>query len=423
MAYTQGALTAQTLFLDGRPMIGAKIYVFDAGTTTPKTVYKDSTGQAAHPRPFLTDANGMIPVFYVGEGYYRIRVLTPANVPFIDIDGLQGAVADGGSGPGPDPTPTDSPIMIGDMIAAYMTGPRAGWTPCNGGTIGQSTSGASNVAVGLPSSQTQPDGSAYSLFKHLWEVDAQLPVYSAGVKVPRGATSLADWDSNRTIGVPDLRGRSLMGLDTMGGAAANVIQVSTTITTTAGNAEAVLGSSTGVCVGMSVIATGIPENATVTKIEGLTVTLSGLPTISASGAPARLSMFSDAQKLGRMGGNGVHALSIGETPAHNHKVSGTTAEAGEHAHTGATDVQGSHGHKYVDQYVGPGFGWEVGKAGFGEAGSLKDTSGAGEHAHNVQTHPAGKHSHTFETTSEKTGGGSPHNNISPAALVTFYIKL
>ena len=423
MAYTQGALTAQTLFLGGKPMIGAKVYIFDAGTTTPRTVYKDHTGQAAHPRPFLTDANGMVPVYYVGEGYYRIRVLTPANVPFLDMDNVQGAIADSGSGPGPGPTPTptDSAIQTGDIIAAYSTGPRPGWTACNGGTIGQAMSGASNVAVGAPSSEAQPDGSAYYLFKQLWEKDDQLPVYSAGIKIPRGATAVADWDANRTIGVPDLRGRGLMGLDAMGATAANVIQVATTITTTAGNADAVIGSTTGVCVGMVVIASGLLDNTKITKIEGSTVTLSSLPTSSASGAQARLSIFGDAQKLGRMGGTASHVLSVGEIPEHDHKVEGETQDADGHQHSGQTDLQGGHFHSVGVQAVKAEI-IATGSAGV-VAGGGTITSTNGQHIHNFVTALAGIHKHIIRFISGLTGKGGPHNNLSPATLITFYIKL
>jgi microcystin-dependent protein len=49
----------------------------------------------------------------------------------------------------------------------------------------------------------------------LWSADANLSV-SGG----RGASANADWSSNKTIALPDFRGRVLAGLDAMGSTAA-----------------------------------------------------------------------------------------------------------------------------------------------------------------------------------------------------------
>jgi hypothetical protein len=54
-----------------------------------------------------------------------------------------------------------------------------------------------------------------ALFSYLWTTDANLAV-SGG----RGANAAADWAANKTIALPDQRGRGLSGLDDMGNTAA-----------------------------------------------------------------------------------------------------------------------------------------------------------------------------------------------------------
>lgn len=85
-----------------------------------------------------------------------------------------------------------------------------GYVLADGRTIGSATSGATNRA----NADTQ------ALFLLLWNsmADAQAPV-SGG----RGASAAADWAANKTITVPDARGRTSVGKDDMGGTAANRI--------------------------------------------------------------------------------------------------------------------------------------------------------------------------------------------------------
>ena len=419
-------LSLQTLQEDGKPLIGAKIYIFETETTTPKTVFKDFQGQISHPRPILTNAQGRVPPIYIGTGIYRVRILKPNNTPFEDVDGLVGAsVPDGGESPGGETYPlTDenSVMKTGDVIWSYRTGPRVGFTPCNGGTIGQETSGATNIAVGVPSNQTQPAGSAFSLFRFLWENDSHLPVYASGVAVQRGSTALSDWDSNRTLGVPDLRGRTTFGLDNMGALGAGVAQIVANMTTSAGVATATVSSKYGLCVGMYVNLVGVPEGTKIVFINGLNVTLSALPTISMTQAQARFSMFPDAQKLGSIGGVATHTLDPWELAPHNHVAVSTSEDAGSHIHTGYTDTQGWHQHTCHSIYVDAGSGIAAG-AGLGNRELSRPSDGAGNHTHTVYTRAAGIHKHVITTTIAETGGGNAHNNTPPAVLGTFYMKI
>jgi len=417
-------LSLQTVFHRGRTEIGAKVLIYRAGTTTPKTVYVDSNLQAAHPRPVLADGYGRIPPIYIGSGDYKLRLLTADDVVIGEVDGLPGAAS---STDAPDPGETyplsdpNAVLVTGDIIAAYRTGSRAGFARCNGNTIGTAASGASEIAVGLPSNQEQPIGSAYPLFIHLWENDPNLPVYSAGVEVTRGATALSDWDANRQLGLPDIRGRAVLGLDGMGGPDAGRLQFETTLTTTKSSNEAYVTSVEGIVVGMGIVGTGIPTGAVVNAIEDLKLTLS-LPATSTGSPSARFSQFKDARVLGASGGASFYDLSTGQLPAHNHVANSYSGNAGEHSHTGGTDAQGNHSHPYIDTSIYPGAG-AAGGTNVGTIANQRTTGDAGNHGHSVWTYAAGLHSHVVSTAIDNTGSGQSYSAVQSSLLVTWYIKL
>ena len=189
----------------GAPLINCKLYVIQAGTTsTPQNAYQDSGLTIPLPNPLSCDGNGWLPQFFVADGSIKLRLT--------DSNGNQQLVADnilvigpsGGSGSGSSVDPTTI-LATGDFKMAYGTGTLAGFVRCNGRTIGSATSGATERA----NSDTQ------ALFEFLWNADHNLAVAGG-----RGASASADWSANKTITLPDCRGRALAGLDDMGNTAA-----------------------------------------------------------------------------------------------------------------------------------------------------------------------------------------------------------
>jgi hypothetical protein len=84
-----------------------------------------------------------------------------------------------------------------------------GWLLCDGTTIGNAASGATQRA----------SADCYDLFSHLWSrtSDTDLPIYtSAGAASTRGATAGADWDAAKRLALPAYAGCSPIGLKASG---------------------------------------------------------------------------------------------------------------------------------------------------------------------------------------------------------------
>jgi microcystin-dependent protein len=120
-------------------------------------------------------------------------------------------LAVGGSSQGP---------LVGELKAWTGTAVPGGWLRCNAQTIGSATSGA-----------TRANADTEALFRHCWDSfsNTVCPVSSG-----RGASAAADFAANKTLTLPDLRGRSLFGLDDMGASAAGRLAGATIDQTTNG---------------------------------------------------------------------------------------------------------------------------------------------------------------------------------------------
>jgi microcystin-dependent protein len=201
-----GFANAQVNDLNGKPMIGALLYMYAAGTTTPQDMFSDPGLSVVLRNPLSTDAYGRIPMFYVADGSCHPR-LTDANGSVLADIGVCLVVGpSGGSIPGPG-VDANSVASTGDIKFRPTSETLSGWVKLNGLTIGSVSSGASLRA----NADTQ------SLFIYLWNNfdDAHCPVVTG-----RGASAAADWAANKKITVPDWRGRGPHGLDDMGGGAA-----------------------------------------------------------------------------------------------------------------------------------------------------------------------------------------------------------
>jgi hypothetical protein len=97
----------QALDLLGEPAPGAKLRFYDAGTTTPRTVYSDSGASIAISQPVIADSAGFFVQIYLQTGAYKTTLHSSADVLLETADNLDPglstgagalAVASGGTG-------------------------------------------------------------------------------------------------------------------------------------------------------------------------------------------------------------------------------------------------------------------------------------------------------------------------------------
>ena len=194
---------------NGRPLSGARLFLFDGGTSTPRIGYRDSSLTSPHPNPILADSAGRLPLIYLNDGFYRHRLTTRAGTLLFDDDGLPVlSTTSGGSGTSVDP---DSVFRTRDVKIRFDDQPLAGYVRLNGRTIGSATSGATERA----NADTQ------SLYEELW------PFANIGVTGGKGASAAADFAANKPLALPNAAGRGLWGADDLGAGAQNVLTSAT----------------------------------------------------------------------------------------------------------------------------------------------------------------------------------------------------
>lgn len=227
-AFAAGTISfslSQQLDEFGNPLANCFLYLIQAGTVnTPQNGYQDSALSLVLPNPLRCDASGRLPQFFLADGSIKVRLTKSNGVNVLTADGILVIGASSGGGGG-SPVDATTVLATGDVKVKYGTGALSGFVRMNGRTLGSSSSGATERA----------NADAQALFQYLWDTDSTLSV-SGG----RGASSAADWAANKTITLPDMRGRALAGLDDMGNSAAGVITSGTCFTPT------VLGFKCGV---------------------------------------------------------------------------------------------------------------------------------------------------------------------------------
>lgn len=212
--------------VNGHPLSGWTLTVYTGGTSTPASVFQDYALSIAHSNPIVADANGMLPMFWVADGTYRVRGLDAQGNELFDDDGVVALGPSSGTGGGGSSVDENALLQTGDFFWRPIAGTRSGSVRANGRTIGSAASGGTERA----------NADCEDLFLHLWNnyTNALCPVTGG-----RGANAAADWAANKVIATPDLRGRSPFGLDDMGNSAAGRIAAGTPTAVSASGAETV----------------------------------------------------------------------------------------------------------------------------------------------------------------------------------------
>ena len=409
-------LSTQPVYYNNQRQPGAKIYVYNAGTNTPRTTYADGQALTANAWPLIADANGCIPVFWVsGTTSIKVQITTASDVVVRSIDDIAAEpVIDAGGGGGGGESGTTIPV--GFLLAAHTTGFVSGWVRANGRTIGNAVSGASERA----------NADTADLFAHLWEADPLLTV-SGG----RGANAALDFAAGKTIELPDWRGRVPVGLADMGNTNSGRL---TGITFTQGSATT-LGAAGGYST-HTLTTSEIPVHNHVgsTAADGVhthtgpTDTAGGhthVATATTAGSHTHTGTVNAAgghTHGGSLGNDGYHDHSATSSTAGSHSHTGSTT-GGTHGHSGTVDAGGIHSHsltgavtesagEHAHYYVSPAGGeasYQGGSYnGIIPTGTGANTGSAGIHSHNVTGNTTNSSSHTHTFNIDTTSGSHTH---------------
>lgn len=202
---------SQQFDINGVPLAGCLLYFFAVGTVaTPQNAYSDFGLTLPLPNPVVADQTGRLPMFYLADGQVHVRLTDANGVQIFDYPTMQVIGPSSGGGGGGGSVNPNSIFSTGDIKFRLTTETLTGWVKLNNQTIGSATSGATQRA----NADTQ------NLFIYLWNnfTNVKCPV-SGG----RGSSGLADFNANKTIGLPDARSAIFCGLDDMGNTAKGVL--------------------------------------------------------------------------------------------------------------------------------------------------------------------------------------------------------
>jgi hypothetical protein len=79
----------RALDANGDNSSGAKLYVFQAGTTTPVTTYSDLSLTTPHAFPVISDSAGLFPEIYVPTGAYKVRITDADDALISEADNVK----------------------------------------------------------------------------------------------------------------------------------------------------------------------------------------------------------------------------------------------------------------------------------------------------------------------------------------------
>jgi hypothetical protein len=70
----------------GVPLVGGKVYTYDAGTTNPRVTYQDAAGAQPNTNPVILDARGEAVIFW--SGAYKVVIKDSLDVTIWTVDNV-----------------------------------------------------------------------------------------------------------------------------------------------------------------------------------------------------------------------------------------------------------------------------------------------------------------------------------------------
>ena len=115
-----------------------------------------------------------------------------------------------------------------------------------------------------------------------------------------------------------------------------------------------------------------------------------------------------SRAVGATGGAETVTLTVGQLPAHNHVVSGSTTEAGAHTHTPYAPGGSDQGHP----------------TGNNNHQSFRTSDRGRDYAVNrAALSTEGNHAHSFTVTSASTGSGQAIDKLPPFYVLAYIMRI
>jgi len=73
---------------NGEPLVGGKVYTYEAGTTTPIATYVDAAGVSQNTNPIILDSRGMCNIWLLNTVSYKYVVTDADDVPLFTTDNI-----------------------------------------------------------------------------------------------------------------------------------------------------------------------------------------------------------------------------------------------------------------------------------------------------------------------------------------------
>lgn len=110
--------------INGKPLVGGRLYTYINGTTTPQATYQDAAGAAANTNPIILDARGEAVIFLTESVTYTLELRDASDALIWTQDGISSSGGTTGLPSYPTPPTSD----VGSPI--YITG--MGWASWDG---------------------------------------------------------------------------------------------------------------------------------------------------------------------------------------------------------------------------------------------------------------------------------------------------
>ena len=92
MAVLTPAPKMQFFDINGEPLVGGKVYTYQAGTTTPLATYTDNTNAYANPNPVILNARGEAAI-WIGGLNYKFKLTDANDVEIWTVDYISGPIS------------------------------------------------------------------------------------------------------------------------------------------------------------------------------------------------------------------------------------------------------------------------------------------------------------------------------------------